>query len=327
MAVYYQFEKIISGICGGIGRDPNITSLKNISREKAFSLLMQAGKMKGQYLGACLDSCRWGSMTTCCWPTDIHGLMAFIQKWRDENNDNESLYHEMPIEQVYKKFELPRISYDKCPRDENHKETFEDSAGRIRCGHRTVLEMKLSFIETLFPSSVDELSQTRYTPIYENEPKEPHHFDDDTEEEYCDDEEYNFYLKEMERYEAEEPVQVLDVCYSIIKEPENMPLAFETLLRRLNIQPETKTVYCGSRSEFSRCRRLDELDETDRRLAENTEHCPGHEERNNQVEFTFDGWTLAYYLLRWKQQGNAPWNAEKKEVWRPREYLRVCSED
>lgn len=64
--VYYQFENILSGIMGGgEGRDPNLKEFQNMRPENAFSTFMKPGRMKGKFLGACLDSCRIGTMTTC----------------------------------------------------------------------------------------------------------------------------------------------------------------------------------------------------------------------------------------------------------------------
>ncbi|MEK6880173.1 MAG: hypothetical protein AABY22_11215, partial [Nanoarchaeota archaeon] len=85
------------------------------SQKKQFEFLMQNGNMRGHYLGACLDSCRWGGQTTVMWETNIKELMDFIQNWREQNNDDPNLYHELPIERLYKRFELPHIDHEKCP--------------------------------------------------------------------------------------------------------------------------------------------------------------------------------------------------------------------
>jgi len=326
MTVYYQFENVLSGIMGGKGRDPNLTELKNMPSKEAVRYLMKPGQMKGRFLGACLDSCRIGTMTTCYWPLSLNGFMKFIQKWRNENKDNEALYHEEPIEKLFSRFELPRINHDACPRNKKHEGTFEDSGGRIRCAHRTITSMKPSFIEStaLF---LDSHSQTKEQSLYESKPSEPEVYDGGLDKMVTNEDEYPAYLKQQEKYDKEEPVEVLDVCYSIIKEPESISLPFETVLRRLNIQPGTKKVYCGG-DEFShkRCRKTKELSHDDRELSKIL-GCRGHIQENEAVEFTFDGWTMAYYLLRWKQQGNAPWLAEKKEYWPSRLNLRITSED
>ena len=325
--VYYQFENILSGLTGGNGRDPNL-KFGNMSVEKRIEHLLKPGQMKGKFLGACLDSCRLGTMNTCYWPMNIHGLMGFIQKWRDENNDQESLYHEEPLEKIFSRFELPRINHENCPRDKNHSETFIDAVGRVRCAHKDVKQVKPSFLRVSDSSSWDSDSQTKYFHMWEDEPREPEVYDEDTGEMVIDEGESPLYLEKRARYDAEEPVDLVDVCYSIIQEPKTLVLPFETILIRENIHPETKTVFCGSRfSAFSECRRLYELDKEDRKLAESIGHCPGHVEDTNASEFLFDGWTMAYYLLRWKQQGNASWFAEKKEYWPSREQLRISSED
>lgn len=286
-SIIYPFIKVL----GGKG-NPNLKELENISPKQSIEYLMKPENMRGKYLGACLDSCRWGSMTTVAWETDIRGLMNVIQKWRDENNDNESLYHEMTIETLYKKFELPYINYDKCPRDKNHKETFKDGLGRLRCGNRTVNKYKPSFLEE-YDAAFDELSQMKVKDIYENSPINPSYNGD--EEWVYPEPEFSNYLKDIERYKLEKPTEeVVDVCYAIISD-KNIPLAFETVLKRLDIQPPTEKF----------------------------------------VEFSFDGWDLAYYLLRWKQQedifGTEPkWFAEKHENWHNTNselYSRISSED
>lgn len=333
--VIYPVMKVISG-----KGNPNLKELKNISVKDSMRYLLKPGSMKGKYLGACLDSCRWGSMTTVAWEMDVRSLMNFIRKWRRENNDNEELYHEAPIDELYKKFELPYINHDKCPRNKNHKETFKDSLGRLRCGHRTVEEYKPNFLRE-YCAGFDELSQMKTKGFYEDSPQDQSYEGDEGWE--CPEPEVSNYLNKLERYESEEPTEeVVDVCYTIMSD-KNLHLSFETILERLNLAPRTKTVYCGTHylesgvylDIMSSCNRLDELDESDKQIYELTETCPGHEEINKFTEFPFDGWDLAYYLLRWKQQKNIfgkepKWFAEKQEYWRDtnsRRYVRISSED
>lgn len=324
--IIYPFIKVISG-----KGSPNLKELENISVKDSMKYLLKSGNMKGKYLGACLDSCRWGSMTTVAWEMDIRSLMNFIGKWRRENNDNELLYHEMSIDELYKKFELPYINHEKCSRDENHKEAFRDGAGRLRCGHRIVEKHKPNFLRE-YNAGFDELSQMEVTSFYEDSPQDPS-YEGDEKWEYPEPE-FSNYLKKLERYESEEQTEeVVDVCYAILSD-KNLPLSFETILERLNLSSRTKTVYCND-DYFSRCRRLDELDESDREIYKLRENCPGHEEINKFTEFPFDGWDLAYYLLRWKQQKNIfgtepKWFAEKNEYWHntnSRRYVRISSDD
>lgn len=68
MTIPYPFVKVLSG-----EGNPNLEKLENMKPKKAMKYLMEPGKMEGKYLGACLDSCRWGSQTTVLWETDIRG--------------------------------------------------------------------------------------------------------------------------------------------------------------------------------------------------------------------------------------------------------------
>ncbi len=311
--VIYPFMKVLNG-----KGSPNLKELENVPVKDSMDYLMQQGNMKGKYLGACLDSCRWGSMTTVAWELDLRSLMKFIQKWREENNDNENLYHEEPIEKLYTKFELPYINHEKCPRNKEHKDIFRDGIGKLRCGHRTVEKYKPGFLKE-YEGGFDELSQMKIKNFYENSPEDPS-YDGEEGWEYPEPD-YTNYLKKLEKYNQEKPIEeVIDVCYAIMSD-NNIPLSFENILERLNLSPKTKTVYCNGDYYLSGpCKRLDELDKYDREHYEYVNFCPGHEEINKWVEFPFAGWDLAYYLLKWKQQENVfgigpEWFAEKNETW------------
>ncbi|MFH1451943.1 MAG: hypothetical protein ABIF88_02075 [archaeon] len=325
MAIPYEMLKVLLGEGSG-----NLSEIQAMPADKAIKYLIDNPQfMKGRLLGACLDSCRIGTMTTCYWPTDVRGLMDLIQDWREVNDYNPSFYHERKLGELYSRFELPRITHEKCPRKETHKETLTDLAGRIRCAHREVTLMKPSFIRT-DPLSWDKHGQTSLRSFYEEMPCDPSSEDDETGEDLTDRIEYEKYLRLRDEFENEEPIKVLDICYAILREPENVPLSFESVLKRLNIQPETKLVYCGG--HFGRdipCRRLDELDSYEKRISESS-GCNGHNDVNNAVEFCFDGWTLAFYLQKWKDQvfdGEPLWFAKNEEHWPERLHLRVTSND
>lgn len=251
--------------------------------------------------------------------------MKFIQKWRGENRDQEALYHEMPLEEVFSRFELPIITHEHCPRDKNHTGTFTDAGGRLRCAHKSLKLIKPSFIAE-YSAGWDHHSQQKENEVYEDAPRDPSSIDDEGKLELTDD--YDAYEENLAKYNLEEAVEILDVCYAIIQEPKDKPLAFETILTRLNIQPEVRTVYCRGSYGMGPCRRLDQLDAVDRLVYRASPFCPGHKDKTRQCEFEFDGWTMAYYLLKWKQQpGNPQWHADKKEHWPSREHVRICSED
>ena len=309
MAIAYAFARVMSGRDDGV-----IESVRGMRPEKAIEHFMKPGRMKGHYLGACLDSCRLGSMTTCYWPMDVRGLMGLIERWKEENNDNEAIYHEEPIEGLWKKFELPWINHQSCPREKGHRGTILDAFGRVRCAHKEVKMIRPSFHVSYY-SGWDHHSQMPAMVFYEDEPCDPCYEDDRGD--LVEPEDYDEYLQLKAKFDAEEPKAVADVCYSIIREPRNKPMAFETILMRENIHPETRLEYCGSGVLDGGCKVYGDRDT-----------CFGHDKKTNAVEFTFDGWTLAHYALKWKQQGpNAPWFADKIEHWPSRGDLRICSED
>jgi len=308
MTVYYQFENILCGITKGVGRDPNLKKLEKMSAKDSFDYLMNnSSEMNGEYLGACLDSCRIGTMTTCAWTRDVRGLMGLIEKWREENGDNENLYHELSIEQVYSKFELPHIKHDKCPRDKKHNAIIQMDNGVVRCGHRSIEMMKPSFIEEY--NEWDELSQMKVNKMYNKLfPDHP-----------GPDEDVIEYKELKKRWDSEKPEEVLDVCYAILNDEAKI-MSFETVLERMNLQPLIRMVYCEGNG-FSSCKRLDEVPESSRYPYEH--YCNWHNDKTNMVEFPFDGWTLAHYLMKWKQQKEkfgieVPWFADRKENWEKR---------
>ncbi len=275
------------------------------------------GNMKGQYLGACLDSCRWGSETTVMYMMGIRGMRDFIKSWMQQNEDNfQTLFR--PEELGYKELALPHIHYESCPRDSKHKGTIEDIGGRLRCAQITTKYLKPSFIESF--EIVDGLSGIRERCFYEKMPSNPvPNFAFDSEglltpecaEIYGG--EYKEYLHLSKLFEEEEPTFVAnDICYAILSD-ERMVLPLETVLKRLNLRPLFTRVSCQGEG----CKRLDELDEPERGLHRNTMLCPGHIEPHNKVEFCFSGWTLASYVQKWYEQlpnGAAPWFEDKKQT-------------
>jgi hypothetical protein len=289
-------------------QDPFLNVEGSTSEDKIDSL-MQPGNMHGKYLGACLDACRYGSTTAVLWQTDIKGLMGLIQRWREENDDNPALYHEVPLEEMYSQFELPHIENSYCPREENHKGTFVDPAGRLRCKHRNLKWLKPSFIEG-YPD-FDEFSQMHVKSLYEREPRDPRG-DEAYDTDRQDSKEYQKYLVQCANFKSEQPIDVLDVCYAIISD-KNVVLPFETILRRFNLAALTKNVYCND-NPFYPCKRVDLLKDYQKNFYE--DRCPGHDMPSNEVIFKFDGWQLAHYFQKWKEQSsNPPWFAKNREDW------------
>jgi hypothetical protein len=313
MSIPYEFVRAMEG------KKPSWGDRGGRSPKDQMEFLMQDGNMKDKYLGFCLDSCRWGGRTTVMWETDVRGLMNFIQEWRGQNNDNHDLYHERSINELFTRFELTHRKHDKCPRNEDHKEIMRDVAGRIRCGHIYSKSVRPSFARK-DREEVDELSQTVGFRVYEQEPDDPRYEDDDGDW-IVPEPEYSRYIREKEKWAKEKPVEIFDVCYAIIDD-RSVVLPFQTILERENLAPKVKETRCGD-YEINRkpCKRLDELKDVERKRAEELDECPGHIDINYEVVFPFDGWTLAFFLQRWKEQvvydpsRELRWFAPKSEEW------------
>jgi|SRR3989344_5786013 len=120
---------------------------KKLPKDQVHFLLNN--NMKDKYLGACLDSCRWGRESSIMYDMSIKDMISFVQNWMNQNKDNlESLFHNN-FEEFSKEIILPYKNNEKCT-IENHKGTIEDIAGRIRCSYSkeedNVLEVCYSII-------------------------------------------------------------------------------------------------------------------------------------------------------------------------------------
>lgn len=305
MGIPYAFIKALEGKSSQLERGNRLP-------KEQMDYLVDKKHMAGLYLGACLDSCRWGAATTVMWETDVRGLMAFIAEWRRQNNDNPDLYHERAIGELYTKFSLPYINHEICPVDKEHVGRIEDVKGRVRCAQTSSRFFRPSFIEERV-GGFNEFAQMREFSFSQHEPFDPM-LERDNNEERIDN-----YLELKKVWDCEEQsVEVRDVCYAILDDSKVI-LPFETILQRMNLAELHKHVYC-SRDEFTLpgpCKRLEELEESEKRMVEMREECLGHYEPNLQVEFPFDGWDLAFYVQKWKEQdnGNAPWFATRPERW------------
>jgi hypothetical protein len=278
-----------------------IDKSNRLPKEQA-KFLMTEDEMKGKYLGACLDSCRWGSQTTVMYEMGVKGLIGFIQNWMQQNPENfTDLWHEKQIEELYTKFELPFIHHETCPRDKNHSGVVRDLGGKLRCAHKSEERLKPNFVR--YWDSFDKLSGMTYRHYFQDEPSDPlpdDAWDEKTGEllpEYKEDAER--YQKELEEFQQEEPsLLVTDVCYSILSDRGRI-LPLETIIKRLNLRPEIETVYCD---RFGPCERVDELSQSEKEHYEIYGWCQGHVQEHDKVEFPFDGWDLAFYVQKWYQQ-------------------------
>ena len=267
--------------------------------------LMKPDNMHGKYLGACLDSCRWGGQTTVMWEMNIKEMISFIQAWFEQNKKIfKHLFHERKIKDLYKRFDLPHIHDETCRRDNKHTETIKDLAGRLRCAHETKKYLKPSFITSYNP--FDRHAQMDKFEFYESEPLNPlptpDPFDDAMNMEDIIEmhkEEYEAYQEELYLYETEKPVEIRNICYSIISD-KHMILPLETILRRLNLEKEGEVVYCNYFA--GPCKRIDELSPKQKEDYAFFRTCPGHYEPINRIVFPFDGWDLAFYVQKWWEQ-------------------------
>ena len=141
-----------------------------INREEAIKgmtkFLTEMGRMKDEYLGACLDYVRWGGSNTVMYEMGTLGLIDFIKHWMNLNKNNLIWSDENPSS----RFTLPYIKHDKCPADGEHEERLMDLGGRIRCVHRSWKRFKPSFVESY--DHLDENSQSIKIE-YLDRPKKP----------------------------------------------------------------------------------------------------------------------------------------------------------
>ena len=317
MDIPYAFIKVLSG-----EGNPFLDSDGKSAKQQA-EYLMTSPNMRGLHLGACLDSPRWGGRTTIMYEMSVRGLISFIQSWAIQNPYGiPDLVHERGIDELFTRFELPYINHKTCPRDEKHRGTLMDMGGRIRCGHTTIQTVKPSFTR-VYDKGFDKLSEMDTLEMYEHEPEEPLTWGEDSD---CmvlvDDEgEIRKYKEEKERYNGEEPFRIIDPCYAMISDKGKV-LSLEKIISRLNLEPPTVMNKCPSeRSKGGfydeSCRRLGELTPRKRRQYEELDRCLGHEDPNEKTIFPFDGWTLAFYVLRWHQQlpnGQAPLFDNKPKI-------------
>jgi|GEM_PF-6909743 len=287
MGVPYAFLKALAG------EKPYLDKSKRLPEAQAAWLMK--GHMKGRYLGECLDSCRWGSPMTVMYEMSPRELITFVKSWMRQNKNFEKKFHERPIEEMYTKFELPRISYDHCPRNEDHKRTITDGAGRIRCADVQYQHVKPSY--AFMSARNDSFALIPRLEYLESRPPEP---SDDMPD---DDPDYESEWAEWNAFNEEEPTLTIhDPCYAIIDEGKQI-LSLENIITRLNLRPPVEHARCGLNGcTPARWAALsaDEKNERDR------DWCLGHDILQTKCEFPFDGWDLAYYVQKWWEQGSAP---------------------
>jgi hypothetical protein len=311
--------------------DRSVVERKGDGPKEHAKFMMQDNLMAGKYLGACLDKCRWGSITGVMWEMTYKDMVDFIQSWMKQNPDN---YTELFHNETYHNT-LPYVKRDKCPTNPKHTVRQKDLEGIVRCGHEDVEMLKPNYITSYM--SFDKNAGYEKKICYEDEPRDPlpdchcgedttswsgnkyygcgiHDKDGNLHPEYQ--KEWETYLADVKKFEDEEETfEFKQTCGAILDESAKI-LTFEEILDRVNEAPRYVTVYCGAFYEVSHCKRIDELDKDERETYALTQSCPGHRMEGRHIAACFDGWYMSNYIklfLEQFKQGEEPmWFKSKK---------------
>ncbi len=285
-------------------------SFHRLSPKEIMKFILQEDRMKGVPLGECLESWRWGSYTTVMWETNLKGMVSFIESWINQNKKGyEELFNEKDC--GYRIPNLPHINHKECPRDFNHNGTLTDLGGIVRCAHISKKRLKPNFIDN-YPESIDDFSQVPKIDYFEREPElyAPDRADWGDDESYYKTfgEEIEEYKREMEKFDEEEQTELItEPCYTILSD-NNSVLSLETILRRLNLMPESRGITCDLWKYDNGCspERIQEMTNEEKKDYALWPHCRGHTEPVMQIEYPFDGVTMAFYVKRWHEQSSNP---------------------
>jgi len=101
MTIPYAFHQVFES-----GKVVQLEKEGRSPKEQA-QFLMDGG-MKGRLLGACLDSCRWGSQTGVMYEMNTRGMACLVKSWIDQNPDGiPDLVHEKDVHEFYAGMRLP----------------------------------------------------------------------------------------------------------------------------------------------------------------------------------------------------------------------------
>lgn len=317
MSIPYAFIKALQGVKIDLNAD------KRLPKEQA-EFLMQPNHMRGKYLGACLDSCRWGSMQTVMWEMNPVQIIEFVQNWMEQNKRNfRKLFHELTIEEMWKKFEFPYLDRKSC-----HNRILKLPDGTVECGHYETRELDLDgilrtedqYIKIKLKDflSKDDTILSLVEEVIRN-PELRNEYDHSTQEEKEDLEacyildpdfkmweqkELGYYwervfLEKLEELKNAVPHIIIEPCRGSLSD-KGTTLSLETIIRRLRIHDKVNE-YCENRHN---CK-------------ESEGYCCGHSKENPKTElYMCDGWMLAHYVQKWleqKQDGSAPLFETKTE--------------
>lgn len=270
------------------------------------------GNMEGKPLSICLDSSRWGGLTTVMYEMSVVDLVSFVENWMQQNKkDFQNLFLEKEDLKYYKNTKLPYVHHKTCPAGEKHTGMIKDLNGAIRCSHVKEKNLKPNFVD--YFDSTDIHSQMRRRKYFENRPRDPvpdYAYGPEGELDPSWKKEYEEYEKELEEFDNErETFLVKDTCFAILSDKRTtMPL--ETAVRRLNLAPEYRTVYCPHYECTEKM--LAQMDKDEKDLWNGV--CKGHMVPTGETVFPFDGYYLAAVVKKWFNQSptrTAPLYEEK----------------
>lgn len=279
---------------------PYYKQINNKSDEEAINFFTEdkGKRMRFVSLGEAIDFISHGGGNFVYYPLNCKKMTKYIRTWMKAQRPRIE-YDKIPLgensyrydikkkeyfylwnrfdkENLIENEELPRINYEKCPRNGKHAKTIEDLGGRLRCAHTDMLKgYKEGFTEKV-NLGADFFSATERYSFDENKPEDPSVYDDETDEEEegvnYEQSDYIEYLIKKEAYDNSKELEIKDTCYSVIKEPSDLYLPLETILNRLN--------------------------------------CRHTMNRDKAMILPFSGFTLANYVKAWWEQPG------RKIVWK-----------
>ncbi|MFQ6010205.1 MAG: hypothetical protein ACE5J7_03750 [Candidatus Aenigmatarchaeota archaeon] len=252
---------------------------------------MKKNRMKGLFLGQCLDDIRWGSLTTVMYEMAPREMITFIQEWAKQNPEIDRKYHHFEDNNL----ELPYKNHKKCPIDENHVGRVMDLDGRIRCDSSVTKSARKRLISVI-PAYEDKAEIVKLDILEHSDgldygpPLDP------------SEEDMKCYEKDWEKWKQKEKswcrrnnigwnekVDYTETCYAIISDG-GAVMSMEEMLKRLNV--------CEGRYKY--------YDKPGKCPCFEGEfpymHCIGHRIMHEKLVFPFSGWTLAMYVESWAKQ-------------------------
>lgn len=225
-----------------------------------FFMEENAKRMKFVSLGEAFDFLSFGGLNFVAYGNNDKELTEFTKTWIEKQEPKIKLdriksgkgsytikERSREYSYLWNKFnhsgetpELPRINYEKCNLGRDHTKMILDRGGRLRCAHQEVFEIKPSFTEKIIEEDIRiGIKKYKYN---QSAPETPRYYNEELEVwmiEGC-----KKYELEKNKFDEEEPVIVVDTCYSIIKEPKDFYLPLEKILNRLNCSNrENQTIH------------------------------------------------------------------------------------